>query len=149
MLWVGFEPTVPASARAKTVRALDRSATVTGYLSLVYSNFRPCTIFKLSDFLCCFFKPTKLAKLFRLVLGMFRFQSRQVNQLFYMFLSWVSSFFPDDSWQCILTKPITTSFFSITIHHSAVALQVGDTESRLSTLLLNTPINTNRPSVNN
>jgi hypothetical protein len=30
---VGFEPTVPASERAKTVRALDRSATVTGRLT--------------------------------------------------------------------------------------------------------------------
>jgi hypothetical protein len=28
--WVGFEPKVPASARAKTVHFLDRSATVTG-----------------------------------------------------------------------------------------------------------------------
>jgi hypothetical protein len=27
---VGFEPTIPASERAKTVHALDRSATVTG-----------------------------------------------------------------------------------------------------------------------
>jgi hypothetical protein len=26
----GFEPTIPASERAKTVHALDRSATVTG-----------------------------------------------------------------------------------------------------------------------
>jgi hypothetical protein len=30
MPWVGFEPIVPASKRAKTVHALDRSATVTG-----------------------------------------------------------------------------------------------------------------------
>jgi hypothetical protein len=30
MPWVGFKPTVPASERAKTVHALDRSATVTG-----------------------------------------------------------------------------------------------------------------------
>jgi hypothetical protein len=30
MPWVGFEPTIPASERAKTVRALDRSVTVTG-----------------------------------------------------------------------------------------------------------------------
>jgi hypothetical protein len=29
---VGFEPTIPASERAKTVHALDRSATVTGAL---------------------------------------------------------------------------------------------------------------------
>jgi hypothetical protein len=29
MLWVGFEPTIPASERAKTVHALDRSVTVT------------------------------------------------------------------------------------------------------------------------
>jgi hypothetical protein len=28
--WVGFEPTIPASERAKTVHALDCSATVTG-----------------------------------------------------------------------------------------------------------------------
>jgi hypothetical protein len=32
---VGFEPTIPASERAKTVRALERSVTVTGhYLKL-------------------------------------------------------------------------------------------------------------------
>jgi hypothetical protein len=31
---VGFEPTIPASERAKTVHALDRSATVTGFNSL-------------------------------------------------------------------------------------------------------------------
>jgi hypothetical protein len=30
MPWVGFEPTIPGSERAKTVHALDRSATVTG-----------------------------------------------------------------------------------------------------------------------
>jgi hypothetical protein len=30
MPWVGFEPTVPASERAKTMHALDGSATVTG-----------------------------------------------------------------------------------------------------------------------
>jgi hypothetical protein len=30
MRCVGFEPTIPASERAKTVHALDRSATVTG-----------------------------------------------------------------------------------------------------------------------
>jgi hypothetical protein len=30
MSWVGFEPTIAASERAKTVYALDRSATVTG-----------------------------------------------------------------------------------------------------------------------
>jgi hypothetical protein len=28
MPWVGFEPTIPASERAKAVHALDRSATV-------------------------------------------------------------------------------------------------------------------------
>jgi hypothetical protein len=31
---VRFEPTIPASERATTVYALDRSATVTGYLAL-------------------------------------------------------------------------------------------------------------------
>jgi hypothetical protein len=30
---VEFEPTVPASERAKTMHASDRSATVTGYLA--------------------------------------------------------------------------------------------------------------------
>jgi hypothetical protein len=30
MRLVGFEPTIPASERTKTVHALDRSATVTG-----------------------------------------------------------------------------------------------------------------------
>jgi hypothetical protein len=30
MSYVGFEPTIPASERAKTVHALDRSATVIG-----------------------------------------------------------------------------------------------------------------------
>jgi hypothetical protein len=30
MPWVGFEHTIPASERAKTVHALDRSATVAG-----------------------------------------------------------------------------------------------------------------------
>jgi hypothetical protein len=34
MPWVGFENTIPASERAKTVHALDRSATVTGKLFL-------------------------------------------------------------------------------------------------------------------
>jgi hypothetical protein len=31
MLCVVFEPTIPASERTKTVHALDRAATVTGY----------------------------------------------------------------------------------------------------------------------
>jgi hypothetical protein len=31
MPWVEFEPTIPASERAKIVHALDRSATVTGF----------------------------------------------------------------------------------------------------------------------
>jgi hypothetical protein len=30
MPWMEFEPTIPASERAKTLRALDRAATVTG-----------------------------------------------------------------------------------------------------------------------
>jgi hypothetical protein len=35
---VEFEPTIPASERAKTVHALDRSATVTGCVVL-YTKF--------------------------------------------------------------------------------------------------------------
>jgi hypothetical protein len=34
MHWVGFEPTISASYRAKTVNDLDRSASVTGILSI-------------------------------------------------------------------------------------------------------------------
>jgi hypothetical protein len=41
MAWVGLEPTIPAPERAKTVHALDRSATVTGrkasYIVLIHS----------------------------------------------------------------------------------------------------------------
>jgi hypothetical protein len=36
MPWVGFEPTITASERTKTVHALDRSATVTGALIHYY-----------------------------------------------------------------------------------------------------------------
>jgi hypothetical protein len=34
MPWVGLEPTIPASERAKTVHALDCAATVTGYTAM-------------------------------------------------------------------------------------------------------------------
>jgi hypothetical protein len=36
MSWVGFEPTIQASERVKTVHALDRAATVTGCLILFF-----------------------------------------------------------------------------------------------------------------
>jgi hypothetical protein len=36
---VGFEPMIPVSKRAKTVHALDRSATVTGPCNIICSNF--------------------------------------------------------------------------------------------------------------
>jgi hypothetical protein len=41
MPWVGLEPTIPASERAKTVHDLDRSVTVTGYgvRTLLKENF--------------------------------------------------------------------------------------------------------------
>jgi hypothetical protein len=39
MPYVGFEPTIPASQRVKAVHALDRSATVTGYLEYLGSFF--------------------------------------------------------------------------------------------------------------
>jgi hypothetical protein len=38
MSWMGFEPTIPAFEQAKTVHALDRAATVTGFL--YYSPLR-------------------------------------------------------------------------------------------------------------
>jgi hypothetical protein len=38
MPWVGFEHTIPVSERAKTVHALDRSATVTGMLGIESDN---------------------------------------------------------------------------------------------------------------
>jgi hypothetical protein len=37
--WVGFEPTIPASERAKTVHASARSATVTGFNRNEYEEF--------------------------------------------------------------------------------------------------------------
>jgi hypothetical protein len=41
MPWVGLEPTIPASERAKTVHALDRSATVTGnYESVLTASIK-------------------------------------------------------------------------------------------------------------
>jgi hypothetical protein len=47
MPWVGFEPTIPASDRAKTVHALDCSATVTGPVPPLGSwNFGWQQIFK-------------------------------------------------------------------------------------------------------
>jgi hypothetical protein len=36
---VGFEPTIPASERAKTVHALDRSTTVTGTIMYTTQNY--------------------------------------------------------------------------------------------------------------
>jgi hypothetical protein len=42
MLYVGFEPTITASERAKTVHALDRSATVAGQQSL-WLCYKPST----------------------------------------------------------------------------------------------------------
>jgi hypothetical protein len=34
MPWVGFEPTIPAFERAKTVHVLDRAATVFGVIAI-------------------------------------------------------------------------------------------------------------------
>jgi hypothetical protein len=34
MPWVGFEPTIPAFERAKTVHASDRAATIIGYIAM-------------------------------------------------------------------------------------------------------------------
>jgi hypothetical protein len=61
---VGFEPTIPASERAKTVYVLDRSATVTGGLSpYTFANtnlecftgylYQACM--SLTRQICCFF----------------------------------------------------------------------------------------------
>jgi hypothetical protein len=36
MPYVRFEPMIPASARAKTVYALDRSAIVTGFVGITH-----------------------------------------------------------------------------------------------------------------
>jgi hypothetical protein len=37
---MGFEPTIPASERAKTGHALDRSATVTGVVKINNAKFK-------------------------------------------------------------------------------------------------------------
>jgi hypothetical protein len=49
VLWVGFEPTIPASERAKTVHALDRAATEPSAVSRFMSRIRSCAIFVLAD----------------------------------------------------------------------------------------------------
>jgi hypothetical protein len=36
MLWVGFEPTIPAFERAKIGHALDGAATVIGFVAFMY-----------------------------------------------------------------------------------------------------------------
>jgi hypothetical protein len=46
MLCVGLEPTIPVSERAKTVHALDHSATVTGTCYLI----RPKSLILPTDF---------------------------------------------------------------------------------------------------
>jgi hypothetical protein len=38
MPYMGFEPTIPASERAKTVHALERSATVTGAANITSAD---------------------------------------------------------------------------------------------------------------
>jgi hypothetical protein len=45
---VGFEPPIPASERAKTVHALDRSATVTDSRGCLH-----VTIYSPSDYVIC------------------------------------------------------------------------------------------------
>jgi hypothetical protein len=45
MPWKGFEPTIPASERAKTVHALDPSATVTGHFMWYLTIFRIVGLF--------------------------------------------------------------------------------------------------------
>jgi hypothetical protein len=41
MPWLGFEPTIPASERAKTVHALDRTAAVNGVIHAGYLETLP------------------------------------------------------------------------------------------------------------
>jgi hypothetical protein len=61
---MGFETTVPASARAKTVHALDRSATVTGSVLINFPIFGPpqdavviCVLFCVLLQLCTYVSP--------------------------------------------------------------------------------------------
>jgi hypothetical protein len=43
MPYVGFEPTIPASERAKTIHVLDRSATVTDPYRFTLGEIAPGT----------------------------------------------------------------------------------------------------------
>jgi hypothetical protein len=52
MSYVGFEPTIPASERAKTVHALDRSPTVTGHLIIVLINILQTVIITWRTWTC-------------------------------------------------------------------------------------------------
>jgi hypothetical protein len=49
MPWVGFEPMLPVSERAKTLHALGRSATVTGYRDH-YLSIKQCKMKKKGHF---------------------------------------------------------------------------------------------------
>jgi hypothetical protein len=40
MPWVGFEPTIPAFERAKTVHALDREVTQTRLINIILGNYK-------------------------------------------------------------------------------------------------------------
>jgi hypothetical protein len=48
---MGFETTIPASERAKTVHALDRSATVTGLPTIIKTNLINTVICDFNDFI--------------------------------------------------------------------------------------------------
>jgi hypothetical protein len=63
--WVGFEPTIPASERAKTLHALDLTATVTGpetNIRLLKFKLLHHITFVIYMFLSVFFLPTSYVK---------------------------------------------------------------------------------------
>jgi hypothetical protein len=39
MTWVGFEPMIPAFERAKTIHALERAATLIGFVHTYFKEF--------------------------------------------------------------------------------------------------------------
>jgi hypothetical protein len=49
MPWVGFEPTIPASERAKAVHGLDRSVTLTGEMLIREVNSQARSTWEYKD----------------------------------------------------------------------------------------------------
>jgi hypothetical protein len=112
--WVRFQPTNPASKRAKALHALDRAATVTGSINPLYSTviWSPVTqLFSSGDWMFLFqtFLEDDKTKLFRS-----SFIFALLLRFFFLFLSLSLCFFSlYTSWIYMSIKSIITSLFKV------------------------------------